>query len=401
MPSKKDNFEINLLYGFLVICMKALLVTPSYFPIMGGSEVLTQEISVKLDEVGIHADIMTYNMTEKWKPLWKEEVVNDGRANVFKEPGFASFPRFFKLFFSSFIINVIPKPSFLKKLNQYDIIHFIGETDFSLLFFSFFIKKPKLFHCVGLFRRGGIYKYYTSHRPLIGKLFKRFFHRFADKFIVSSLEEESLLMDLGVPKSKIVILREGVKTELFQPSFNKPKENMLLFVGRIDKQKGLHTLLHALPHIGTSVELVIIGPPWNSEYTREVEKTSNAINAVGFHKVTFLGKMASKDLVAWYQKASIVVCPYEYETYSNVVREALACGTPVVSTGSHLLGKCPDGILVVDRNPKDLAIAVDNLLRNPALRLEMGKQGRAIIEQFYSWNSISKELDRLYKECTL
>ena len=136
---------------------------------------------------------------------------------------------------------------------------------------------------------------------------------------------------------------------------------MLLFVGRIDRIKGTHVLLQALQFIKTPLKVVIVGPAWDLEYVREIEEMSETINRVGLHSVAFMGEMSSTALVPWYQKACILVCPYLYETHSNVVREALACGTPVVSTGSHLMENCSDGIFLAQRNPKDLADIINSL----------------------------------------
>ena len=116
--------------------MRVLLVTPSYFPIVGGSEVLTQVLSTKLNALGIHADIMTFNMNKKWEPVWKEEILKDGMASVFREPAINPFPHLPNPLFSVFKTNIVPKPTFARRFNNYDIIHFVGEADLSFPVFS-------------------------------------------------------------------------------------------------------------------------------------------------------------------------------------------------------------------------------------------------------------------------
>src|SRR3972149_9119981 len=235
--------------------MRVLLVTPSYFPIVGGSEVLTQVLSTKLNALGIHADIMTFNMNKKWEPVWKEEILKDGMASVFREPAINPFPHLPNPLFSVFKTNIVPKPTFARRFNNYDIIHFVGEADLSFPVFSYFVQKPKLLQCVGIFRKGGTYKYYTFERAFLGKIFKKFFPRIADKFVISSKEEKELLVDLGVPESKTIILPIGVDTTIFQPDAAKKAEDVILFVGRMDRIKGLHSLLKALTYIEIPVKL--------------------------------------------------------------------------------------------------------------------------------------------------
>ena len=51
--------------------MKILMVTPSYDPIIGGTETVVRELAGKLDEIGTHTDVMTFNMNKKWNPTWR------------------------------------------------------------------------------------------------------------------------------------------------------------------------------------------------------------------------------------------------------------------------------------------------------------------------------------------
>jgi len=378
--------------------MKVLMVTPSYYPIIGGSEALTQLLTTKLNGMGIHTDIMTFNMDKKWYPVWKEETTRDGQIRVFRMPALNPFPRLPNPLSNFFRINVLPKLSFIKKFKDYDVINFVGEADLSLPILSYFIKKPKIFHCVAIFRRGGLYKYYTFRRPFLGKIFKKFFPNIADAYVIYSSEEKAVLTDLGVPAKKILTLPLSIDTEIFRPDETKKIDNLILFVGRIYKIKGLHILINALPYIETPIQLAIIGPTGDEEYVKEIEQMSYAINANGVHKIRLLGAMDHSDLVSWYQKASVLVCPYIYETYNTVTLEALACGTPVVSTGTHITNQTSDGILVTSKDPKKLAAAIMKLLEDRELREKYGREGRKLIEERFSVEVAVKKLTKIYMD---
>lgn len=377
--------------------MRILLVTPSFFPIIGGSETLTQVLATKLNEVKINADIMTYNMEKKWRPSWKESRTKEGAVNVLRMRGFNVMPELPNPLVNLLRVNALPNPIFVKRFRTYDLIHFVGEADLSFPLVSFFCNKPRLMHCVGIFERGGIYRYFTRQRPYLLRLFRSYFASLADRYLVSSNEEQLLLSDLGIPENKISVIPLGVDTKIFRPRVETKVDNLLLFVGRIDRIKGLHTLMKALPSIGLPVLLAVIGPKWDHEYVKEIERMSEVITEKGIHKVMFLGTMDQEEIIPWYQKASILVCPYVYETHSNVVREALACGTPVVSTGSHLSQDGSDGILLTPRNPEKLAETIEKLLRNKKKRQEYGKEGRTYVEKNLSWDPIIKCLVRLYE----
>jgi glycosyltransferase involved in cell wall biosynthesis len=111
----------------------------------------------------------------------------------------------------------------------------------------------------------------------------------------------------------------------------------------------------------------------------------------------FLGELNQKELVPWYQKASLLACPYLYETYSNVIRESLACGTPVVSTGTHLYEQGSDGVVLAPKDPKRLAEAVESLIKDKEMRKKCGEEGRRVVERFFSWESILKDLSEIYE----
>lgn len=378
--------------------MKVLFVTPSYFPIVGGSEVLTRILSRKLKGEGIHTDILTLNMNKKWETAWKEEIAKDELVSIFREPALNPFPRLPNPLSNLLRINVIPNPTFVKKFKEYDIVHFVGEADLSFPLLSLFVNKPKLFHCVAIFRNGGIYRYYLKDRVFLGVIFKKFFPNLADKFIVDSTEERELLLDMGVPPEKVLILPIGVDTKIFHPDRTKKVDNLLLFVGRIDRVKGLHILLDALSYIEIPLQLAIVGPAWDAKYVEQIEAMASAINENGLHKIMLLGNKDQNELVPWYQKASVLVCPYLYETFSNVVRESLACGTPVVSTGRHLTEDSSDGILLASKDPKSLANSITKLITDKKLKERLGQKGRKVAEQRLSWEGITTALVKIYKD---
>uniref|UniRef100_A0A7C5UST5 Glycosyltransferase family 1 protein n=1 Tax=candidate division CPR3 bacterium TaxID=2268181 RepID=A0A7C5UST5_UNCC3 len=380
-----------------MVNMKILLVTPTYFPIIGGSEVLTRNLSIMLNEMGIHTDIMTYNGNKINNTNWKEAVQKDDFFNVFRVPAFKFFPTVLNPI-AIFRMNVVPKPSFIKKIKDYDIIHFIGEADLGFPMLSYFIKKPKIMYCVGIYKNGGIYKYYMFKRPYLRNIFKRVFSNLADIYAVLSSDQVKLISDLGVPTDKVVILPHCIDIKIFQPDKKRKIDNMVLFVGRIDKIKGLHILMKALFYLKIPIQLVIIGPRWNEDYADYIEQMSHTINKRGIHKVVLFRAMDQSDLVLWYQKASIVVTPFLYETYSTVTLEALACETPVISTGEHILKEGLDGILVVPKDPKKLAKAIEKVLGDKELREKYGKCGRKLIEQQFSCESNVKKLVKLYKD---
>jgi glycosyltransferase involved in cell wall biosynthesis len=108
--------------------------------------------------------------------------------------------------------------------------------------------------------------------------------------------------------------------------------------------------------------------------------------------------MDEKSLVPWYQKAAVLVRP-DLDGVSGGLTslEALACATPVIGTGNHLIKDGVNGILVSPNNAKQLAKALNELLENEELREKYGSEGRKMIEERFSWEKIAKNLAKVYE----
>jgi glycosyltransferase involved in cell wall biosynthesis len=366
--------------------MKIMMVTPSYDPIVGGSETAIRILTTKLNEIGIHADVLCYNMNRKWNPILRKETDYNGLFRIFKVPAFnpASIFRINPLELVK--IYLIPKPGFTKIFKDYDIIHFQGEADLSFPLFSFFVRKPKM---------------WTSHAdtaklPRLQTLFKLIFPRLAGVYID---DEQELLSNLGVPKSKSLVFQSfGVDVNVFRPDETKRIDNLILFVGRITEDKGLHVLLEALPLVVPRAQAVIIGPKLDLKYAKECMAKIEQVNSGEIFSVKYLGTMDEKGLVPWYQKAAVLVRP-DLDGLSGGLTslEALACATPVIGTGNHLIKDGVNGIIVPPKDPRKLAKALNTLLASKELREKYGKEGRRIVKQNFSWEHVVEDLSKVYE----
>lgn len=366
--------------------VKVLLVTPSYHPIVGGSETAIRILSTKLNEMGVQTDVMTFNMNRKWNPIWREATEDNGLFKVFKVSAFNP-ARIFRINPLELIkMYVVPKPNFTNRFKEYDIIHFQGEADVSFLLFSFFVRRPKL---------------WTSHvnyakLPRLKKLFRLVFPRLAYLYIA---HDSKLLSDYGVSTSRSLVFQSfGVDTETFRPSETKKTDNLILFVGRITRSKGLHILLKTLAQVTSPTRLAIIGPTDDMKYAETCIDMIKQLNERGIHSAKYLGVMDEKSLIPWYQKAAILVRP-DLDRFSGGLTslEALSCGTPIIGTGNHVVRNGVNGLTVSPNNTKELADALNELLQNRELREEYGMKGRKMIEECFSWQKIVQHLAKIYE----
>ena len=374
--------------------MKVLMITPSYSPIIGGTERVVQNLTFKLNELGICTDILTLNMNQKWRPLWKEEI-HSSDFKLFRVPAINVFQniKFNPLAFS-FGLHIIPKLDFTKYFKSYDILHFHDDVDLSFPFFSSFVKKPKVFQCHTIV---GNYKFYKTRF-----LSREVLRKVADIYVCVSSESKKCLSALGIPSSKISIIHNGVDPEKFKPNKASKIDNVILQVGRIERQKGLHVLLKSLKYLETPVILKVVGPKSDYRYIHELMGSNNILK-VGNHTVELLGSVNDQEsLIKLYQQASMLVTPSLVEDFPVVNLEALSCETPVIASMVGGVGDAIEndfnGLLVPPNDPERLAAAIQKLLQNKQLRTKFGENGRKVVEEKFSWDSIAKELITKYEE---
>jgi glycosyltransferase involved in cell wall biosynthesis len=369
--------------------MKVLMVTPTYYPIVGGREAVVYRLTAALNRNGVPTDIMTFNMDSSQVCKWRGETEFSEGFRIYKIPGLDWFPLHLERITMG--VNLIPG-RFLNLTKDYDILHFHGP-ELSFPTFSYFSRKPKILHLHGLDTR--LFQRYALNSFLLKHV--------ADLYISLTEQMKKGLIELGIPDDKIRCLLNGIDVGLFHPS--KEKEgNMILFVGRISPDKGLHVLLDSLDYLKQSVQVVVIGPRgWNLKYFNDILCKIEKENKKGKHKIKYLGTKSQKYIVEWYQKASIfVLATLDYEALGIVNLEALACETPVIATNlggvSEAVRDGENGILIEPNKAVKLANAIQYLLDNENIRKKFGKNGRKWITENFANEIITEKLLRIYRE---
>ena len=376
------------------------MLTPSYDPIIGGTETVVKNLAINLNKIGVETDVMTFNMDKKWEPKWKWEIKKEDGFKVYRIPAFNLFTKMPNPMGFFFKVNVIPSPSFRRILKDYDILHFHDDVDLTFPLFSYFVKKPKMFQCQTLECTFKSYRKNMYSRCL--------FKNIADVHTSFSNYSLKLFYQLGIPKNKTNLLPNGVDIHKFRPNQEKKNPNLILFVGRIQRVTGLHVLLKSLSNIDTPIYLIIIGPNYEDSYFREISELINKIKKKKIHEITYLNSVSDKELlIDWYQRASVFVWPslIQTEAFGLVTAEALCCETPVVASsitsqaeGNVFVKDQKNGIIVQQDDPVKLAEAIQYLLDNEDIRIKFGKEGRRKIERDFSWDVIAKKLCGIYEE---
>jgi glycosyltransferase involved in cell wall biosynthesis len=228
-------------------------------------------------------------------------------------------------------------------------------------------------------------------------------HRVASelsRFITGSQNSYREIMEVfKLPKDSLHVIYDGVDNSVFNriPGV-RSLENRLLTVNSGDTPlKGLKFLLEAVAHLKKErdIQLVIVGKPMKNGYTEGL------IDRFGISDcVSYAGQVDTPELVRQYSMATMLIIPSVYEGFGLPAAEAMACGTPVVSTTAGALPEVVGnaGMLIPPANTKSLIDAINILLDNPDKRKNLAELGNKRVTKMFNWQNTAKYTSDVYQE---
>ncbi len=228
-----------------------------------------------------------------------------------------------------------------------------------------------------------------------------FVARRLDAVITSSeLSRREIRRDFGVRDDRIHDVGNGIDTELFRPDPTVARaERELLCVGRAsDPNKGVTTLIEALAHLPADLRLTLVDEDHEGHPARTLARRLGVES-----RIDVTGRLPVDELVRRYHRATLVVVPSRYEGFGLPAAEAMACGTPVVTTRAGALPEVMrtggGGLTVRTGDPADLARGICALLeRPPDARAALGAAARRRIEEAYAWPRIARATAAVYRD---
>ncbi len=214
----------------------------------------------------------------------------------------------------------------------------------------------------------------------------------SDRVVTPTEYMAGMLRTYGL-STPITVISNGVDTGYFTPLRERTSTSdvpMLLFVGRLDPDKHVQTLIQSAIHIKTPCRIVIAGSGRDERSLRTL--ASHMRTPIS---ITFAGELSLAQCRDLYREATLYVHPGIAEAQSIVSLEAASCGLPLVLARAQALPELidpthPNGALFEPDDPQDLARVIDSLLTDRMSLVSMGERSRALALR----HTLSLTLDR-------
>ncbi|MGE5554624.1 MAG: glycosyltransferase family 4 protein [Betaproteobacteria bacterium] len=210
-----------------------------------------------------------------------------------------------------------------------------------------------------------------------------------------------------VPLDKLTVLPNGVKRSLFRRTagdqavrerFARPGEKLVLYVGRLVREKGAAVLVEAVPkilHYSPGTRLVIAG---TGPLLDQLRARAAALGVA--ERVAFPGFIDDTTRNALLTTADVAVYPSTYEPFGIVALEAMAAGTPVVVSDvggfAEIVVHGVNGLKAYPGDADSLANNILTLLHQPELACQLAEQAMEDVRDYYDWAGIAEGTEEVY-----
>jgi glycosyltransferase involved in cell wall biosynthesis len=266
---------------------------------------------------------------------------------------------------TAYFLYLLIKFIFFIVTNKIDLIVFHMASGWGFwqpakyLHIANFFNKKVLVHMHG----GMFIDFYNKQNGINKKRIRSIFNKCEKLVVVTEKWKEkfSQITTTNIETVPNAIDLEKINHYKITNSYTKPKTKKLLFVGRVERKKGIYELLHAVKILkDTNIYLTIVGPFQNNE----IEINKLCIDFGIENKVDFKGMVLGDSRFNYFNQADVFVLPSHYESFGIVILEAMAFGLPVIATNVGGIPEIIDrknSILINKENVNELVSAIQKI----------------------------------------
>lgn len=203
-----------------------------------------------------------------------------------------------------------------------------------------------------------------------------------DAFLCSTTFYRNLFVQAGFPPNKIVVMPHFTQQSPWIDSNNKKTKDYALFVGRLDPEKGINTLLESWRHLDFSLKIRGDG--------RLNEKAREFVKLYAMKNIEFIGRLEYQELLELIAGARFLIMPSEgyYETFGMVIAEAYSMKVPVLVSNIGITDEMvidqQTGIKFEAGNPNDLSIKAQWMWSHPSELRVMGEMAFSMYQEKFT-----------------
>jgi glycosyltransferase involved in cell wall biosynthesis len=297
-----------------------------------------------------------------------------------------------------------------KQIKACDVVHIHEYRTFSGILASYFAHKyevPIIIQPNGSIPWIGKY----NAKIVFDKILGSHIINGASKIIASSYFESDYFGKIfpSLSNSNIIHIPNGINLDEynnlpekgeFKKKYNiAQNEKVILFLSRIHPQKGADLLLYAfaqLHKINKNIKLVIAGP--DEGYLNELMKIAETLQIS--KSVIFPGPLYGEKKIEAFIDAHVFVLPSPYDSFGNVVIEALACGTPVIFTNKCGVSEYiwRDYCFIIDYDITQLYLSLWEIINDETIHKKMTAEAKKLIHHF-DMKDIILQYEKVYEIC--
>ncbi len=211
----------------------------------------------------------------------------------------------------------------------------------------------------------------------------------------SEYSKWEIVRHLGIPEDHIRVTPLAASPE-FTPIIVHPASPYFLYVGNLEPRKNLERLIEAFARIpGKEHQLLVAGNRWYHGGAAEQKARSLGLNG----RVKFLGYVPRAELPGLFSGATALVYPSLLEGFGLPIVEAMACGTPVITSNNSSMREVAGeaAVLVDPRNVREITDAMARVAEDRNLRKELSAKGIKRAAEF-SWTNTAELTLQAYRE---